>query len=129
MNMTETDNRNTITQAIADLNTLLNKHDNSANMAMRPLIQHFGRVCQVVDVALVELGWKNVRDMTLPVLMQHDGRTNEQAHEYLDKRIAGCMSVLVRNMGDPMTIEFGILSTLSYSFKEQLLKEMREALL
>lgn len=72
--------------------------------------------------------WNDVPDMAPPVLMQPTTETNEQAHEYLDKRIAGCMSVLVRNMGDPMTIEFGILSTLSYSFKEQLLKEMREAL-
>ena len=119
-NQTWTDKRETITNAIDDLNNMLDKHDSLAELATPSLMQHFGRRCRRMDIALIELGWKEVKA---------PAETNEQAHEYLDKRIAGCMSVLVRNMGDPMTIEFGILSTLSYSFKEQLLKEMREALL
>lgn len=55
---------------------------------------------------------------------------NQRMHEKIDKRIAGCLSVMVQHIGpDLLTIECGILSTLSYSFKEQMLKEMREALL
>lgn len=117
--MTETDNRNTITDAIDDLKNMLDKHDSLAELATPPLMQHFGRLCRRMDIALIELGWKEVKAPT---------ETNEQTHDDINKRIAGCLSVLVRNIGDPMTIDFGILSTLSYSFKEQLLKEMREAL-
>ena len=82
-------------------------------------MQHFGNYAE---------GW-TLRSLNWAEEVKAPTETNEQAHAEIDKRIAGCMSVLVRNMGDPMTIEFGILSTLSYSFKEQLLKEMREALL
>jgi len=54
---------------------------------------------------------------------------NKRMHERLDKRIAGCLSAMVRNIGpDLLTIECGILDTLSYSFKEEMLNEMREAL-
>ena len=121
MNMTERQRR-TITQAIADLNTLLNKHDHydPANMGWPTLTQHFGRLCRVMDVALIELGWDEAPS----------GKSvNKRMHERLDKRIAGCLSAMVRNIGpDLLTIECGILDTLSYSFKEQMLNEMREAL-
>ena len=53
----ETNEKEIMIDAIAKLQTQLDKH-NPTEMAMRPLIQHFGRLCQVIDSALIEMGWK-----------------------------------------------------------------------
>jgi len=56
-------------------------------------------------------------------------REIEKAHKEMNKKIAGCLSAMIVMLGDPMTIEHGILETLSWSQKKELLTNMREALL
>ena len=56
-------------------------------------------------------------------------RELERAHKELNNKIAGCLSAMIAMLGDPMTIEHGILDTLTWAQKKELLKDMREALL
>ena len=44
-----------ITEAIDELSVLLEKKDKMLKQGERPLIQYFGRICQVVDVVMREI--------------------------------------------------------------------------
>lgn len=55
-------------------------------------------------------------------------RELERAHKELNSKIAGCLSAMIAMLGDPMTIQHGILETLTWVQKKELLDDMREAL-
>jgi hypothetical protein len=55
-------------------------------------------------------------------------REFERAHKEMNNKIAGCLSAMITWLGDPMTIEHGILDTLTWAQKKELLNDMREAL-
>jgi len=54
--------------------------------------------------------------------------TNEMKHKVIEDKISACLSAMIRMLGDPMTIEHGILTTLTYTQKENLLADMKESL-
>tara|TARA_R110000822_G_scaffold115209_4_gene246970 strand:- start:21 stop:197 length:177 start_codon:yes stop_codon:yes gene_type:complete len=54
--------------------------------------------------------------------------TNEMKHKVIEDKISGCLDAMIRMLGDPMTIELGILTTLTYIQKENLLADMKEAM-
>ena len=55
-------------------------------------------------------------------------REFERAHKELNNKITKCLNAMIIWLGDPMTIEHGILETLTWAQKKQLLDDMREAL-
>jgi hypothetical protein len=49
-------------------------------------------------------------------------------HKVIEDKISACLTAMISMLGDPMTIEHGILDTLTYAQKENLLADMKEAL-
>ena len=54
--------------------------------------------------------------------------TNEMKHKVIEDKISACLTAMISMLGDPMTIKHGILDTLTYAQKENLLADMKEAL-
>jgi len=53
----------------------------------------------------------------------------EAEHAEVEKKILKCLIAMITMVGDPMSIGHGILHTLTWSQKKELLQDMREALL
>tara|TARA_R100001509_G_scaffold162202_1_gene133243 strand:- start:280 stop:474 length:195 start_codon:yes stop_codon:yes gene_type:complete len=49
-----------IDRTLIVLKHLMDKHEDATKLQERAKIQHFGRLCRSIDVAIRELGWNKI---------------------------------------------------------------------
>ena len=62
-----------IDRTLIDLKHLMDKHDDATKLRERPKMQYFGRLCRLIDVATMELGWT-----TITTLMREANKNDEK---------------------------------------------------